>query len=238
MQQTPGVKAIFLIKRRPTTSREELVAHWYSNHMPAVIAGQHKAREAGRAHAARYIATLFDADRSGDHVWDGAAQLWFEQAPAAPEVPHGTVPADSFQERAEPYVPWSTTEHVFIDGDLGVEPLTLNAPFPTTRSGFFRVSILVATQPGADRDAFHDYWLSVHGTEATKVLNDVGAIRYTVSTSLDPEAKYAGLAELTFPDASGWKSYRQQMAPDDMGRWVDNAGSLPFHGSTDMIGIP
>ncbi|MGY9074717.1 MAG: EthD domain-containing protein [Acidimicrobiales bacterium] len=236
--QTPGVKAIFLIKRRPAVSREELIAHWFSNHMPAVIAAQHKWRETGRAHASRYIATLYDADSSGDHVWDGAAQLWFEQAPPAPDVPHGTVPADSFQERAETYVPWSTKEHVFVGGDLAVEPLTLNAPFPTTRSGFFRVSMMAAITPGADSGAFHDYWLNVHAPAAAQVLEGVGAIRYSVSTSLDPAAQFAGMAELTLPNADAWKRYQQNRPTDDMDQWVDADGSLVLHSSTDMIGIP
>ena len=33
-ESTPGAKMLYLIKRKPTTSREELVAHWFANHMP------------------------------------------------------------------------------------------------------------------------------------------------------------------------------------------------------------
>ena len=43
---TQGVKMLYLIKRRPTTSREELVMHWYKNHMPAVIKLQQDAEAA------------------------------------------------------------------------------------------------------------------------------------------------------------------------------------------------
>ena len=32
-----GYKMQYLIKRRDTTGREELVAHWFANHMPNVI---------------------------------------------------------------------------------------------------------------------------------------------------------------------------------------------------------
>ena len=71
-------KMIYLIKRRPTTSREELVAHWFANHMPAVIAAQHDAAARGKRHAKRYHVALFDADRNGEHPWDGMAQLWWE----------------------------------------------------------------------------------------------------------------------------------------------------------------
>ena len=48
---TPGAKMLYLIKRRPTTSREELVAHWFANHMPAVIQGQKD--QAGKGAPAR-----------------------------------------------------------------------------------------------------------------------------------------------------------------------------------------
>ena len=41
MEQTPGAKMMYLIRRKPATSREELVAHWFANHMPAVILYYH-----------------------------------------------------------------------------------------------------------------------------------------------------------------------------------------------------
>ena len=57
----------YLIKRKPDTSREELVAHWFANHMPIVIDAMAAQKAAGQVHAKRYIATLFDADRDGLH---------------------------------------------------------------------------------------------------------------------------------------------------------------------------
>ena len=86
---TDGAKMMYLIKRRPGTTREALLVHWFANHMPGVIASQARAREAGHTAARRYIATLFDADRQGNHPWDGVAQLWFDQALPRPEQPHG-----------------------------------------------------------------------------------------------------------------------------------------------------
>lgn len=44
----PGAKMIYLIRRRAATSRDELVAHWFANHMPGVIENQVRARESGR----------------------------------------------------------------------------------------------------------------------------------------------------------------------------------------------
>ena len=40
-------------------SREELLVHWFANHMPAVIKGQPIKRKR-RAHAHKYLATVFE----------------------------------------------------------------------------------------------------------------------------------------------------------------------------------
>jgi len=133
--QTPGAKMMYLIKRRPDATRAELIAHWFANHMPGVINNQAAAAEQGRLHARRYIATVYDPPPDRDPAWDGVAQLWFDQALPQPKTAHGTTPRDTFQQKAQPYLPWATTEHVVIDGELATTPNTLNEPFPCTRSG-------------------------------------------------------------------------------------------------------
>ena len=62
-QATPGAKMIYLIKRREGATREELLVHWFANHMPLVIKSQHDAAAAGRLHARRYIATFAEFER-------------------------------------------------------------------------------------------------------------------------------------------------------------------------------
>ena len=74
-EATPGAKMLFLIKRKPTTTREELVAHWFANHMPGVIQAQKAQAAKGKVHARRYIATLYEANKKNEHPWDGMAQL-------------------------------------------------------------------------------------------------------------------------------------------------------------------
>lgn len=231
---TPGVRMMFLIKRRPSASREELIAHWFANHMPLVID-----RLTGTATG--YKATLFDPDPKGNNVWDGFAQMHMAEAMPIPDEPFGTTPTDSFQEVAAPYTPWATQEYVVIDGSvhLPVRPLTLNAPFPTTRSGFFKITFLVSTKLDTDFEAFFAHWLSAHATNVAGVMNEVGGFHYTVSHSLNPEeAPYAGMAELYFPDASGWKAYRETIKPDGMEEWAINEGTLILRSGTEMIGIP
>lgn len=239
--KSPGAKIMYLIKRRPETSREELVAHWFANHMPIVIAGQAEQAARGKLHATRYIATLFDPDKAGEHPWDGVAQLWWEKPLPVPATPRGTEPKDTFQEKAEPYIPWATTEYVVMDGSerLPVVALTLNEPFPTTRTGFFKVTFLVAAKTNTDFDALFAHWLDVHVPNVTSVMHQVGGFRYVVSHSLNPEQEpYAGMAELYFPDASGWQRYRETIEPDGMERWVSDTETLALRAHTEMIGIP
>lgn len=240
---TPGAKMIYLIKRRAETSREELIVHWFANHMPGTIARQEQSRLAGGPHAQRYICTLFDprADKPNhqDPMWDGMAHVWMEQPPEAPATAHGVVPVDTFQEKAEPYRQWATREYVVMDGALPLNPQTLNPAFPCTRSGFFKVTFLVGLQAGADSAALFDYWLDVHVPNVRRTMEDVGGFRYVVSHSLTPDSEpFAGMAELYFTEASGWARYLEHFQPDDMGNWTDGDNTLMFHSGTEMVGIP
>ena len=238
---TPGAKMMYLIKRKPGTSREELVAHWYANHMPGVISGQEAARSRGRPHARRYLVTLYDADAQGAHPWDGVAQLWYDRALPKPSTAFGREPRDTFQQKAEPYVPWATREYVVIDGSdhLDAAPLSLNAPYPMTRSGFFKMNFLVAAKADTDYDAFLAHWLDLHVPNVKQTMDKVGGFRYVVSHSLNPESEpYAGMAELYFHDPSGWAAYRETIRPDGMERWVDGEARHVLRAHTEMVGIP
>lgn len=236
---TPGVKMQYLIRRRATTSREELVAHWFANHMPLVIAGQERSAAAGRAHARRYLATLFDPDRDGRHVWDGLAQLWWDDA--LPAQLHGVTPTDTFQQKAEPYRAWATREYVVIDGSdrLPVIANTLNAPFPCTRSGFVKVTFLVGARADADHEAFFAHWLATHVPNVADVMARVGGFRYVVSHSVDPaQAPYAGMAELYFPEEDAFSAFRQTITPDGMEAFSEPGGTVVLRAHTEMIGLP
>ena len=239
---TPGqdYKMQYLIKRRETSSREELVAHWFANHMPQVIAAMQHQADAGKPHATRYMATLFDALPDGTHPWDGVAQLWWPLLLPRPATAHGAEPTDSFQQRALPYTPWPTREYVVIDGSahLPIEPLTLNAPFPTTRSGLCKITFLVKSQPDADHAALFDHWLTIHADNVRAVLQKTGGLRYVISHSIEPEHDlYAGMAELYFANVEGWRAYKALIQPDGMEQWVQDEGTLVLRTQTEMIGI-
>jgi hypothetical protein len=238
-EATPGVRMNVLIRRRASATRDELVANWFANHMPAVVRAMAAQALAGRSHAHRYIATLFEPDAQGHAAWDGIAQLWWKESPPKPDVPHGTKPADTFQQKAEPYMPWMVRETVVLDGALPSTPNTLNDPFPFTRSGFYKKTFLLKTLPGVDRAAFFRHWLEVHAPLVREHMQAHGGFRYVIGQSLEPEADaFAGIAEFWFPDAASWERHWQATVPDGMERFVDPGASLSFTSGTEMVGIP
>ena len=233
----PGAKMQYLIARRAGVTRDDLVANWFANHMPDVIAGQHRAAEAGKPHAERYIATLFNPVPSGEQVWDGVAQLWWDAAlPRSPEA-HGTTPRDTFQQKAAPYQPWPTKEFVVVDGELPLEPNTLNEPYPCTRSGFLKITSILTAKPDADTEELFGHWLNVHAPNVASVMEQCGAFRYVISQSIEPSVDpYAGMAELYFPDKDSLRRYTEIYKSDGIEDFI--ADTLRYRSSTEFVGLP
>lgn len=199
---------------------------------------QQELRDKGRAHAWRYIATLFDADAEGSHPWDGVAQLWYDKAWPRPAEAIGSEPMDTFQQKAKPYLSWATKEYVFLDGELPIEPLTLNEAFPTTRSGFYKVTMLAALKDQSDHKTFTDYWLNDHAPRAADRQREAGALRYVVSISYESDEPYAGMAELYFENTATARKYFSVREQDELESWLDKDRSLVMTSQTEMIGIP
>lgn len=242
-EPTPGAKMMYLIRRRPETSREELICHWFANHMPSVIERNAQAKAEGRPHASRYVATLFDEQMhgallDGRPVWDGVAQLSYPAPLPFPERASGDPPRDTFQEKAEPYWPWATEEYVALDGGLPLAPNTLNAPFPCTRSGFVKQVSLVPLRAGVSMEALADHWLDVHLPNVVETLRKVGGLRYVVNLSIDTErAPYAGMPELWFPDRAAQRRFWEELKPDGFAEVADAERTVRFLCGTEMVGV-
>lgn len=235
--QTPGVKIQYLIRRRTTTSRDELIAHWFANHMPSVIARNEANRTTEDPAASHYVASLFQAEDAAQG-WDGVAQLWYDAPLPYPTQASGVVPADTFHEKVEPYWPWNTHEWVVLDGALPLEVPTLNAPFPCTRSGFLKQISLVAAKPGVDVGAMFDHWLDVHIPNVRETMRKVGGFRYVVSLSTDLDrAPYAGMAELYFPDLHAQAAFWDAIESDGFEAWADASATVRVRCDTEMVGI-
>ena len=241
MKHTANAKMIYLIRRRSGVSHDELIMHWFKNHMPSVIESNRVAQLQNRRGASKYIAQLFENTGKSHPTWDGMAQLWYREPHRPMNQAAGTNPTDTFQQKAEPYWNWATKEYVVRDGSesLSIEPLALNEPYPSTRSGFLRLNYLVGVKPSIDYEAFYKHWLDVHVPNVESHLDGAGGFRYVVSHSIYPEsAPYAGMAELYFADSAGARAFQSNIQPDGMEQWIDASNTHVMHGNTEMVGIP
>lgn len=238
--KNPLIRMNYLIRRRQNVSREELLVHWFANHMPAVIKGQADQKKKGKEHAHKYLATVFEeVDQQIGENWDGMAQLWWNKELPTPDEPHGTYPVDTFQEVAEPYSPWATQEYLVIDGNHAFRELTLNDAFPTTSSEFFKATFLVSAKEGIDYDQLFQHWLGAHAANAKSVLEKTGGFRYVIGHSTQPKtSKYVGMAELYFSRPDQFLDFNKSLEPDGMEKWIDAEKMSVLVSTTKMIGIP
>ena len=238
--KNPLVRMNYLIKRRHETSREELLVHWFANHMPSVIQSQSDQKTKGNDYAHRYIATVFEeAERPIGESWDGMAQLWWEKELRQPKQDHGTVPTDTFQELAEPYRPWATHEYVVLNGDSPFRQITLNDSFPSTSAGFYKATFLVTAKTDTDYDQLFNHWLGAHAQNAKSTLEKVGGFRYVIGLSTSPnQTRHAGMAELYFDNQQQFIDFNNELKPDGMERWVDPQKMTILGSTTKMVGIP
>jgi len=230
MEASTGVKMIFPVKRKPVVSREEFIAYWFAHHMPVTI-------DAMGDRGWGYIGTVFDPAEE-DQQWDGIAQMFLDESLPNPPAGFGAKPVDSFHERAvQPYYGWATREIVVISGsdELPVRPLTLNAPFPTSRSGFFKVVTFVPMVQSADNEALQSDWLNRRAGRIAHAMQQVNGFRYVVSLGVELEVgAYLGMEELYFHNQASWHRF-QEIAPAD---GVASDGVQQYFAATEFIAIP
>lgn len=234
MQSSSGVKMLFPVRRKQETSRSEFIAFWFAHHMPVTIAAM-----AGRGRG--YIGTVFDSDPDTRSAWDGIAQMFLSKRLNNPPAGFGAEPVDSFHERIEPYFGWPTREFVVVpgSGELPVRPLTLSVPYPTSRSGFFKVVTFFPRVAGASQEALQSRWLDKRAPAIAEALQLAGGFRYTVSISMEPNAApYAGMEELYFHDESAWRRFEQADPPNEALDEGTPEERQQFFSDTEFIGIP
>jgi len=141
------VKMVAFFKRKPGMSVEAFHTYWSTTHA-GIVAKMPGIRRYVQSH------TLLSGYRKGEPVYDGAAEVWFDDTQAmralvqAPE--YAAVRAD------EPnFIDLSTMgsiiteEHVIKDGPIPANGVK-NMEFVTHK-------------PGMSIDAFQKHWLEVHG---------------------------------------------------------------------------
>jgi len=141
------VKNIVFFKRKPGMSVEDFRNYWLTTHadivvkMPGIL---------------RYVQshTLLSGYRKGEPVYDGTAELWFDDTQAMRNL--GDTPA---------YEAVQADEHNFIDlstmgSIITEEHIILDGPVPA--DGVKSVGF-VTHNPRMSIDEFQQYWLEVHG---------------------------------------------------------------------------
>ncbi len=126
-----------------------------------------------------------------------------------------------------------------LDGELDLTPNTLNDPFPCTRSGFLKATVLLTAKDGVSHDELSAHWLNVRAPNVAGVMEQVGGFRYVISLSMEPEVDpYVGMAELYFPDSDSLRRYSEIFVSDGIENFHDVDARLLFYSNTEMVGIP
>ena len=147
------VKALSFFKRRSGMSVEEFQTYWRASH-PEVVVRLPGLRRYVQSHA------LPGAYRKGEPVYDGIAEVWFDDTQAmralAGTPAYAAVQADEakFIERSSMGL-LVTEDHVITDGPAPVGGVK-NVEFLTRR-------------PGMAIDEFQRYWREVHGPLAARI---------------------------------------------------------------------
>jgi uncharacterized protein (TIGR02118 family) len=147
------VKAVSFFKRKPGMAVEEFQAYWRGSHPEAVV------RLPG---VRRYVQshTRLAGYRKGEPIYDGIAELWFEDTKAMAAL-RGTKEIAAVEADEARFIDRSTMrlilteEHVIKDG-------------PAPPGGVKNVE-LVTRKPGLAVEDFQRYWREIHGPLAAQI---------------------------------------------------------------------
>ena len=147
------IKVVTCIKRKPGMSVEDFQAYWRERH-PEVVVRLPGIRRYIQSH------TRPAGYRTGTPVWDGIAEVWFDDGGAmhalrgSPEMAAVEADESRFIDRAATRV-IATDEHVIKD-----------EPVP---AGAAKNVELVTRKPGLAVPDFQRYWRDIHGPLAAKI---------------------------------------------------------------------
>ncbi len=141
------IKIITVVKRKPAMNLDAFTTHWRTTHAEAVK------RVPG---IRRYVQsqTIASGYRHGDPVYDGIAEIWYDDiaaarlAAATPAAALAMKDNDNFLDM-KAFASIITDEVVQLDGNADPSMVKLNE--------------FVIRKPAMDPTAFHKYWTEVHG---------------------------------------------------------------------------
>jgi uncharacterized protein (TIGR02118 family) len=187
------VKAVSFFKRKPGMPVEEFQAYWRRSH-PEVVLRLPGVRRYVQSH------TRPAGYRKGEPIYDGIAELWFEDTKALAAL-RGTPEMAAVETDEAWFIDRSTMrlilteEHVIKDG-------------PAPPGGVKNIEF-VTRKPGLAVDEFQRYWREVHGPLAAQIP----VIRRYVQSHTRPSAyergrtpAYDGVAITWFEDTQAMRA--------------------------------
>ena len=147
------VKALSFFKRRSGMSVEAFQAYWRASH-PEVVVKLPGIRRYVQSH------TLLAGYRKGEPVYDGIAEIWFDDTRAMRALA-GTATYAAVQADEAKFIERSTMGLIITE-----EHLIKDGPAPT--AGVKNVEF-VTHKPGMAIEAFQRYWREVHGPLAALI---------------------------------------------------------------------
>ena len=186
------VKAIYLIKRKPTMELEAFRHYWLTTHA-ALALKVPGLRKYVQSH------TLLSGYKKGAPVFDGIAEVWYDDTDAMRKIA-GLPEARAVNDDGQMFMDMResamllTREHVIKDGPLSPSMVKFVA--------------FASRKPGMDVEAYQAYWKEHHGPLAAKIPV---VHRYVQSHVLlsgyrsGIAPKYDGIAETWFDDTAAMR---------------------------------
>lgn len=146
------IKALTLLKRRQGMDVAAFQSYWLTRHVEVVLRLPGIVRYA-QSH------TRLGGYRNGDPVYDGIAEVWFENIDAMRALP-GTAVHDALLEDEDRFIERSEMAMLLTeDRVIKDEPAT----------GCVKNVELLSRKPGMDVEDFQQYWHDSHGPIARKL---------------------------------------------------------------------
>lgn len=186
------IKAIYLIKRKPTMELEAFRNYWLTTHAELALKVP-GLRKYVQSH------TLLSGYKKGEPAFDGIAEVWYDDTDAMrriaelPEARAVNADGHNFMDmRSSAFL--LTREYVIKDGAIGPSMLKYVA--------------FASRKPGMDVEAYQTYWREHHGPLAAKIPV---VHRYVQSHVLLSAYRsgltplYDGIAETWFDDTNAMR---------------------------------
>lgn len=214
------VKAIYFIKRKPGMELAAFRSYWLNQHA-AVVRRVPELRKYVQSH------TLDSGYRRGDPLYDGVAELWYEDTATMRRI------ADTPESRAA-----AEDDHKFLDMSdfdfiLTEEIVQKDGP---TRSDGPKLVVFLNRRPDITPEKFQEHWRGIHG----RLGAAVPAVRRYVQCHVRLSAyragrapRYDGVAETWFDSIDDMRAsekapeYRAVRADEPNFLKLDG-GRLPF----------